>query len=250
MKYELMFPDQIQKAIAENWPVVMALGVLEYHAHHLAVGLDTLAVVKALEHLEKENSKIVILPPFYYGAASYAVAAPEGRGTIHVPSETLHLFARDLFRNLLRVGFRNTHLFVWHQGENFTNGMPTDLAFKLAAREAIFEYLEKTRGEGWWGNEEMSNYYAEHDKGTDPFSWILFHPLRGPETRKKYPGDHAGRCETALMMAVCPEAVDMKRFKDEHWFSRDAVKADKKYGQEIFDVILRNVRACLKKGKG
>lgn len=247
MKYELMFPDQIRKAIAENWPMVMALGVLEYHAHHLAVGTDTIPIVKAFEHLEKENNKIVVLPSFYYGAASYAVAPPEGKGSIHVPSETLHLFARDLFRNLLRVGFRNTHLFVFHQSENFTNGMPTDLAFKLAAREAIFEYLEKTKGEGWWGNEEMSNYYAEHDKGTDPFNWIQFHPLLGPETSKKYPGDHAGRFETALMMAVCPEAVDMKRFQDEYWFSRDAVKADKKYGKEIFDVILRHVRACLRK---
>ena len=249
MKYELMFPDQIQQAIAENWPVVLALGVLEYHAHHLAVGLDTLAVTIPLEQLEKEVRKIVILPPFYYGAASYAVAPPEGRGTIHIPSETLHLFARDLFRNLLRVGFRNTHVFVGHQSENFTNGMPTDLAFKLAAREAIFEYLEKTQGEGWWGKDKMSNYYAEHDKGTDPFNWIQFHPFRGPETRKKYPGDHAGRFETALMMAVCPEAVDMKRFKDQHWFGRDAVKSDKKYGKEIFDIILQNMRACLQKGK-
>jgi creatinine amidohydrolase/Fe(II)-dependent formamide hydrolase-like protein len=51
------------------------------------------------------------------------------------------------------------------------------------------------------------------------------------------------------MMAVCPEAVDMKRFKDEHWFSRDAVKADKKFGKEIFDVILRHCRTCLRKGK-
>jgi len=247
MRYEMMFPDQIKKAIAGDWPVVMALGVLEYHSHHLAVGMDTLPIVKAFEQLEKKNKKMVILPPFYYGSASYAVAAPEGNGTIHIPSETLHLFARDLFRNLLRIGFRNTHLFVCHQSENFTNGMPTDLAFKLAAREAIFEYLEQTRGEGWWGKEEMSAYYAEHDKGTDPFSWIMLHPLRGPDTRKKYPGDHAGRCETSLMMATYPEAVDMKRFSKEHWFSRDAVKADKKYGKEYFDVVLRHVRACLRR---
>ena len=94
--------------------------------------------------------ELVILPPFYYGAASYAVAGPEGTGIISISSETLHLFARDLFHNLLRIGFRNTHVFICHQSENFINGMPTDLAFKLGAREAIFEYLEKTKGEGWW----------------------------------------------------------------------------------------------------
>lgn len=245
MKYELMFPDQIRKAIEENWPVVMALGVLEYHAHHLAVGTDTIPIVRAFERLERENGRIVIMPPFYYGAASYAVAPPEGNGSVNIPAETLHLFARDLFRNLLRIGFRNIHLFVWHQSENFVNGMPTDLAFKLAAREVIFEYLEKTRGEGWWGNEEMKNYYAEHEKKTDPFSWIKFHPLCGQEKMKQYPGDHAGRLETSLMMAVCQQGVDMKRFKDEHWYSRSAVKADKSYGRKLFNIILQNVRGCL-----
>ncbi len=31
MRFELMFPDQIRKAIKEHWPVVLPLGVLEYH---------------------------------------------------------------------------------------------------------------------------------------------------------------------------------------------------------------------------
>jgi len=54
MKYELMFPDQIQQAIKEDWPVAMALGVLEYHSHHLAMGVDTLLIVGALDRLEKK----------------------------------------------------------------------------------------------------------------------------------------------------------------------------------------------------
>lgn len=31
MRYEMMLPHQIRRAIAENWPVVLPLGVLEYH---------------------------------------------------------------------------------------------------------------------------------------------------------------------------------------------------------------------------
>jgi len=53
-QYELMFPDQIQQAIKEDWPVAMALGVLEYHSHHLAMGVDTLLIVGALDRLEKK----------------------------------------------------------------------------------------------------------------------------------------------------------------------------------------------------
>ena len=44
--------------------------------------------------------------------------------------------------------------------ENFAAGMPTDLAFKFAARQAIFSFLEKERGEGWWGADKMADYYA------------------------------------------------------------------------------------------
>jgi len=148
MRYEMMFPEQIRKAIEENWPVVLPLGVLEYHGEHLAVGMDTLVVIRAAEILEKQMD-LVILPPFYYGAASYAVEPPKGKGTVHVEAQNLNTFAKDLFRSLLRIGFRNMHAFIHHQSENFTAGMPTDLAFKLAGREAIFEFLEKERGEGW-----------------------------------------------------------------------------------------------------
>ena len=167
MRYEMMLPHQIRAAIAANVPAVLPLGVLEYHGEHLAVGMDTLAVTKALDVLEKE-AEIVILPPFYYGAASYAVAPPEGTGSVQVDSDVLHPFARELFTGLLRVGFRNIHVFIHHQSENFTTGMPTDLAFKLGARQAIFAFLEKTRGEGWWGGAGMADYYAQQAGGDDP----------------------------------------------------------------------------------
>ena len=72
MRYELMLPHQIRQAIAENWPVILPLGVLEYHGEHMAVGMDTLAVIKIMDIIEVETP-VVILPVFYYGAASYVV---------------------------------------------------------------------------------------------------------------------------------------------------------------------------------
>ena len=132
MRYEMMLPHQIRTAINENWPVVLPLGVLEYHGEHMAVGMDTLAVVKILDILEAEMN-LVILPPFYYGAASYVVEPPEGNGSLHVPAQVLFPMAQEMFMGLLRIGFRNIHFFIHHQTENFTFGMPTDLAFKFAA---------------------------------------------------------------------------------------------------------------------
>jgi hypothetical protein len=64
---------------------VLPLGVLEYHGEHLPLGMDLLAVTRVLDRLEAEvPGRIVIFPPFAYGAASYAVAGPEGTGTVHL----------------------------------------------------------------------------------------------------------------------------------------------------------------------
>lgn len=245
MRYELMRPPQIRHAIREQWPAVLPLGVLEYHGEHLPVGMDTLAVTKALELLEQELP-LVILPPFYYGAASYAVEPPEGKGTLHVDSRELLPLARGLFRSLLRVGFRNIHFFIHHQSENFAAGMPTDLAFKLAAREALFEFLERERGEGWWGDSGMADYYARQSAGSDPFNWIQGHPLMAPEVAAHYPFDHAGKGETALMLALCPETVDMQSHEHKSWYTRSAAVASKELGGQGVQLILAALRKTLR----
>ncbi len=244
MRYELMLPHQIRTAIAERWPAVLPLGVLEYHGEHMAVGMDTLAVTTMLDIVEKD-AELIILPPFYYGAASYAVEPPEGNGSLHVAAGVLQPLAQEMFKGLLRIGFRNIHFFIHHQTENFTAGMPTDLAFKFGARQAIFEFLERERGEGWWGDEKMANYYAEQAGGDDPFNWIKGHPSITPEIFGQYPFDHAGQGETSLMMALCPDAVDMQHFNKEKWYSRSAADASAELGAKGRDLILAGMRRAL-----
>jgi creatinine amidohydrolase len=239
-----MFPDQIRQAIKESWPVVLPVGVLEYHAEHCVVGVDTLLVVRAVELLEKELD-LVILPPCYYGAGSYVVESPEQRGTIQVDSDALNRFGRELFRSLLRIGFRNIHLFIHHQSENFVAGMPTDLAFKLASRQAIFDFLQKTRGEGWWGDNSMSDYFSDHAGGENPFNWIQTHAFMDEATQKKFPIDHAALQETSLMMAFCPEGVDMGRLSQEKWYCRQADQANLEYGNAAKEMILDKMRTLL-----
>jgi creatinine amidohydrolase/Fe(II)-dependent formamide hydrolase-like protein len=207
--------------------------------------MDTLAVVKILEILETEMD-LVILPAFYYGAASYAVEPPEGNGSVHVDAEKLLPVAQELFRGLLRVGFRNIHVVIHHQTENFVAGMPTDLAFKFAARQAIFAFLERERGEGWWGGEKMADYYARQSTGDDPFNWIKVHPLMTPETMEGYPFDHAGPGETSLLMALCPEGVDLRRLSNEHWYTRSARQSSAELGHRGRDLVLARLRRVLR----
>jgi creatinine amidohydrolase len=244
MHYEMMFPYQIRETIDKNIPVAMALGVLEYHSEHLSPGVDTLLVVRALDLLEKEMP-LVIMPPFYYGAGTYAVEAPERNGGIHVDSQVLNQFARQLFYNLLRIGFRNIYVFVHHQSENFANGMPTDLSFKLAARQEIFAFIEKERGDGWWGDKSSASYYDEHATGSDPFNWIHICPFMSAEIQSQFPIDHAGEQETSLMMAFCPECVDMKRFDNTKWYSQGAKKASLGYGNRAKALIISYMKKTM-----
>ncbi|MBE9492683.1 MAG: creatininase family protein [Bacteroidetes bacterium] len=241
-----MFPDQIREAIDNNTPVALALGVLEYHSEHMPPGVDTLLPVRALELLEKEMP-LVIMPPFYYGAGTYAVAPPERNGGIHVDSQVLQSFARQFFYNLLRIGFRNIYVFVHHQSENFANGMPTDLAFKLAARQEIFAFIERERGDGWWGDNSSSSYYDDHATGDDPFNWIHICPFMSTEAQAEFPIDHAGEQETSLMMAFCPEGVDMSRFSGEKWYAQGAKKASLDYGNRAKEIILRDMKKAMGK---
>ena len=236
----MMLPHQIRTAIDRRWPVVLPLGVLEYHGEHMAVGMDTLAVTGVLARLEQERD-LVILPPFYYGAASYAVEPPERMGSLHVDAEALAPFAKAMFLGLLRIGFRNIHFIIHHQSENFSAGMPTDLAFKFA----IFAFLEKERGEGWWGSDAMANYYAQQSSGDDPFNWIKAHPLMIPANMEGYPFDHAGQGETSLMLDLFPEAVDAARIADGKWYTRSAKDASRDLGERGRNLILAQLRQSI-----
>lgn len=245
MRYELMRPEALRAAIEARWPVVLPVGVLEYHGEHLPLGVDGIIVADCLARLEAEMD-LVVLPPFWYGAASHAVAGPEGTGTLHVDAEALLPMAKALFGALLRVGFRNIHVLIHHQTENFAAGMPTDLAFRLAGRQAVFAHLERTRGEGWWGAPEQAGYYAAQATGDDPFNWIKAHPMLTPEAIRRYPFDHAGKGETSFLMALRPETVDMARAEGGPWYAADARDSSPALGEEGVALVLDHLRRVLR----
>ena len=244
MRYEMMLPHHIKTAIEGDWPVVLPVGPLEYHGQHMSVGMDTLCVVKTAERLEAEM-EMVLMPTFWWAPASYAVEGPELRGSFQVEAEHLIPVAKDMFRSMLRIGFRNIHFFIHHQSENFFQGMPADLAFRTGARTALFEFLEKERGEGWWGDNEMADYYAEHERGSDPFNWIRGYPLMDDEIISQYSFDHAGIGETSLMMELEPDSVDMDYLDTSKWYLESAKDANREYGAKGATMVLERMRRIL-----
>ena len=60
-----------------------------------------------------------------------------------------------------------------------------------------------------------------------------------------YPFDHAGEGETSLMMALCPEAVDMSRQGGGSWYTESAARASAVTGKRGADLILAHIRRVL-----
>ncbi|MEO8241444.1 MAG: creatininase family protein, partial [bacterium] len=238
MRLDFMRPHQIRTAIAANLPVVLPIGGLEYHGEHLPVGVDLIAVTRVVERLEAEApERMILLPPFAYGAASHAVSGPQSTGTLHVEASSFLTFAQNLFASLLNVGFRNIHGVVHHQTENFGQAMPTDLAFRLAARQAVFAHQTAMRGHVAWGKTEG---------GDTPFGWIAIHPLMPPDVEPHLPFDHAGEGETALMLALAHELVEPARMADNTvWFTDSAPRATTLQGVAGVAVILDHLRVLL-----
>jgi len=234
-------PHQLQAAIATGTPIVLPIGVMEYHGQHLPAGVDLLAVTEVVDRL---GDAVITLPPFAYGAASHAVAGPEGTGTLHIDAGAVLPMAEGLFSALLQGGFRNIHGVIHHQTEGFDQGMPTDLAFRLAGRNAIMRFLEATRGPGWWGDRAMQDYYADQARAADPFNWIRIHPLFPKGAA--FPFDHAGKGETSLMQALAPETVDIARVHDSgHWYTEDATGASPDLGETGVQIALAHLRQVL-----
>lgn len=240
MKYIRMLPFQLEKALRDDVPVLLPVGVIEYHSRHLPFGVDGLIVEGVLDRLEQRHPDCVVLPPFHYGTASCAVAGP-AKGTCDVDSRKVGEIAEEILGGLLRIGFRNIHVFYSHQTENFLQGMPTDLAFRFAGRRAIFAYLEETRGKGWWGNREMQNYYRD-DKNI--FDWIQVHVI-SEGIRARFGGDHAGKVETSAIMEMFPELVHMELHTAEDWFAEPALEASKDFGARYVDAIVEHFEQSL-----
>lgn len=240
MRLENIFPREIINAKAKKWPLVIPVGTIEYHGPHCAFGCDTLIPIGLLEKLEKERD-IIIAPPVWYSPASYAVAGPED-GTIHVDVDVFEQYIYYMLKSMLLCGWRNIYILIQHQYEQ-ENLLPTTLACMKAAKKLTFEFLEQTRGIGWWGNNGNSKFYESLDSESDPWKWITVLPAISKEVQLATGYDHAGKYESSILCALYPETVVKERLNEsDEWYIRSAVDGSTDLGQKMVDMCLENLR--------
>ena len=230
-RYERSFPREIREVQEKNIPLVIAGGTVEYHGPQCSYGCDTLIVEGLLERLAEEK-EIMIAPSVHYSPSSYAVG-DEKSGTVHVAERAFENYVYYVFKSLLNAGFRNIYVVIHHQFEQESE-MPMTLCYRMAAKRATMEYLEKIYGQGWWGSERYANYYEQLEGANNPFNWIQVIPTMDTAVQNATGYDHAGKYECSLLMALYPDCVDLSRIDDvKHWFTQSARQADPELGEKM-----------------
>jgi len=223
-----MLPHQLEKAVAENWPLLVPAGCVEFHGYHLALGTDTI-FVEELCHRVAEKTDCVIAPTFDYGVTGYALTGPEA-GTIDVDGDHFYHLAKDVLRNFWEMGFGRIYVIIWHQG---IDG-PEALALRKAATELTFEKTREERGRGWWGREQP-----------EPATWSTVRvssAVLPAAAEAGVRGDHAGKYETSLLMYLRPNLVDLGQLsRGPLWYCERpenlAVEGSAEYGEELMTAM-------------
>ena len=238
MYYLGMRPQQIKDAVRRNVPVVVAAGAVEYHGPHLPIGTDYLIAETVVRRAE-QRIECIVMPPLPFSSTMFWAAGPDD-GEFDFDPEALRLYALEVLRGLVKIGFRRIYILQHHQGEN---GIPA-LTLKRAAAEVIREVTLQWGAR--WGRinpDELPN--------PDIFSMIQvayidsFSPYPSPEA-ERCPVGHGGRGETQLAMADYSHAIDMgeldqyiEEFKELPQWLEDAHLGTKEEGERWVDFCVQ-----------
>ena len=180
----LRLADLTRERVAELAPhslVVLPTASIEQHGPHLPVGVDTFlceAVVTGAA--QRAASEIVVAPTLRYGDSAHHFPFP---GVMTLSSGSYVAAVGELCDSLYRSGFRRLAVINGHGGNDAGN--------EIATRDLVHrgERAVTVSAVAYWDIARAA-LVAETDL-----------------TNALIPG-HAGRFETALMMAVRPELVN------------------------------------------
>lgn len=214
VRWERMFPDELEAAFAACPAVYFAYGLCEPHGPHCVLGLDALKAHALLVRTAREHGGIVAPPDYWHvhEVGGYAIWAEREVGEarpwltavppwVHFKNVCYHLRAAEA------LGFHAAVLLTGHHGPNYL-----DLATLV---ELVEPYLR------------LRVYGLPDFEANRPGF-----PGDGAD------GDHAGKVETSLLMALEPGGVDMERLPPDPEYplfalGRDAAESDRRAGERM-----------------
>ena len=189
VRWERMFPDELEAAFQECPVVYLAYGLCEPHGPQNALGLDALKAHAICCRAAQAHGGLVAPPDYWHihEIGLYGGWAAEWAGEarpwltavppwVHFKNVCYHLRAVDA------LGFHAAILVTGHYGPNWK-----DLKTLLEILQPHFA---------------MQMYGLPDFEANQP----------GFDGEGKSTGDHAGKVETSLLWAVEPDCVDVSRF--------------------------------------
>jgi creatinine amidohydrolase len=177
--------------------VMVPVGALEQHGHHLPLGVDALIATSIAEMAARRIDGLVAPAiPYGYRSQPRTGGGSHYPGTTGLDGATLTLVLRDVLRELAIGGAKRLVVVDGH----YENEMFLTDGVELAIREIRRERIDDVR--------VVKLRYFEH-VGEDTIR------LLWPEG---YPGmalEHAALMETSMMLHLAPELVDVARAPDE-----------------------------------
>ena len=164
---------------------VLPVGAIEQHGPHLPVAVDTClneAIVRRALELAPAGLPALVLPTTAVGKSNEHVDYP---GTLTLSAETLGRVWYEIGASVRRAGLRKLLLFNSHGGQ--------PQVMQIVARELRIDHGMLAVAANW-------------------FSWGLPDGLFDAVELRH--GIHAGAVETAMMLAVRPDLVDMAAAAD------------------------------------
>ena len=220
------YPEEVERAKKENWPVFLPVGTMEYHSTICPYGCDALVAQGVIEKIG-EKKDCMILPTIFYGVSSYAVGGPE-KNTINMDVDVFEGYIYNILKSLLWSGFKNINILIAHQTEDI---LPTAAACIKAGKKLTFEFLEQTKGYGWWGDNKNKEFYQNLSAEDNPWNWIRV--FNGCPKRAALPGDHAGVEECSSLEYLFPGSIKLERLKDtDDWFTETAKDMSAERGKD------------------
>lgn len=203
--YKEMSWTEIQQRVRECNIAILPLGAMEEHGYHLPVGTDNYQIEEMCRRAADrvaDSVGAVVMPCLRYGSTTSTRCFP---GTVNVSPPTLIRFLLAQMEALYRGGFRRFIIANGHGGNSYPRQVGGAFIQQFEDAEVFFT---GTFGLGLWERVSADPNYA-----TD---------------------GHAGAIETSLMLAMCPELVDMERVTDGETFgeflSKYAFVMDDDYG--------------------
>lgn len=172
---------QIQ-ALDKALPVIVPLGSVEQHGHHLPLCTDTAQVGAIADRAEKElGDDAMFLPPLWLGCSEHHADFP---GTISVSASLYTSNIKAIARSLLRAEFSRVFFLNGHGGNETPAAQAlTELSGEDDRADAAYLVLGS-----WWRVGRDAMLPQRHGLTTPSIS-------------------HACEYETSLMLAIRPDLV-------------------------------------------